>query len=86
MQTFLYQKFQPKRRKSIASKLRTPRDLSILLNDPRAGHCLYLSFQDPIHDEFGRGAPGPDTGRHDYVRIQNGKPHLAFRRLRTMRT
>jgi hypothetical protein len=55
-EAFLDQKFQPKRRKSIAPELRTPSYLPVLVDDPRTGDCLYLSFQYPIHDECRGGA------------------------------
>jgi hypothetical protein len=71
VQALFDQKFQPERRKSIASELRTSSYLSILLNDPRACDCLYLPFQHPIHDKDRRNSLWLDRSGHENVCIQD---------------
>src|SRR5271156_1713378 len=80
------QELQPKRRKPKPVKLGTSCDGPVFFDDQRAGDQLHLPVQDPIHDELRRGAPGPYTGGHNYVCVQDGEPHLVFRRLRSLRS
>jgi hypothetical protein len=56
-------------------------DGPVFLDDQGAGDQLHLPVQSPIHDQLRRCAFGLYTGGDDYVRVQNGKPHLVFRRL-----
>ncbi len=55
-------------------------------DDQRTRQQPHLSFQNPVHDER-RWCPfGLYTGGNDYVRVQDNKSHLVFRRLRNLRT
>jgi hypothetical protein len=80
------EELQPKRRKPETVKLWAFYDGPVLFDDLRVGDQLYLPFQNPIHDEFCWCPIRLYARGDDDVRVEDNKSHLAFRRLRTLRT
>jgi hypothetical protein len=66
---------QPKGRKPILSKSRTPDNLAILGHDFRTGYHLDTFLQYPIEDQLGWHTARSDSGRDEHVGIQDSELH-----------